>query len=217
MTKKSIFRLLILVASLLFIAIIPSFNAAYATPSLSLSPPSDPAGTAVTVSGSGFAPSSTVTIKYDNSTVTTSPFTITTDSTGNIPAGVTFVIPASTEGANTVQATDSAANAVTASITVSSSPEGVAYDSGKGEVFVANKLSNTVSVISDSSNTTVATVSVGTNPLGVAYDPAKGEVFVANTGSNSVSIISDTSNTVVATVTVGFHPAGLAYDSGKGE
>ena len=41
--------------------------------------------------------------------------------------------------------------AVTSTITVGTSPTGVAYDSAKGEVFVANTGYNTVSVISDSS------------------------------------------------------------------
>jgi DNA-binding beta-propeller fold protein YncE len=42
-------------------------------------------------------------------------------------------------------------NAVVATITVGSGPLGVAYDGGKGEIFVANSGSNTVSVISDGS------------------------------------------------------------------
>ena len=42
---------------------------------------------------------------------------------------------------------------VSATITVGSGPAGIAYDSGKGEMFVANHDDNTVSVISDSTNT----------------------------------------------------------------
>ncbi len=96
-------------------------------------------------------------------------------------------------------------------------PRGVAYDSGKGEVFVANEVSNNVSVISDASNSVVATIPVGPAPVGVAYDSGKGEVFVANEGSHNVSVISDASNSVVATIPVGPAPVGVAYDSGKGE
>ncbi|EQD49409.1 40-residue YVTN family beta-propeller repeat-containing protein, partial [mine drainage metagenome] len=59
-------------------------------------------------------------------------------------------------------------------------PYAVAYDSGRGELFVADQLSNNVSVISDANNTVVATVPVGIGPWAVAYDPGKGEVFVAN-------------------------------------
>ena len=96
-------------------------------------------------------------------------------------------------------------------------PIGVAYDSGKGEVFVANSGSDNVSVISDATNAVVATVLVGTTPEGVAYDSGKGEVFVANLYSDNVSVISDATNAVVATVAVGYEPTAVAYDSGKGE
>ncbi len=45
---------------------------------------------------------------------------------------------------------------VTATIPVGTNPEGVAYDSGKGEIFVANSDSNSISVLSDSSNTSTS-------------------------------------------------------------
>jgi len=66
------------------------------------------------------------------------------------------------------------AQSVVATVTVGNAPYTAAYDSAKGEVFVANGNNNTVSVISDSSNTVVANVTMGNIPLGVAYDPAKG-------------------------------------------
>jgi DNA-binding beta-propeller fold protein YncE len=110
----------------------------------------------------------------------------------------------------------SAANAthalgVTATVTVGNLPGAVAYDSGKGEIFVANEGvvagTSTISVISDSNNTAVATIPVEA-PFGVAYDSGKNEIFVTNTLfepsllnpttnfiSNTVSVISDSSNT----------------------
>ena len=94
---------------------------------------------------------------------------------------------------------------------------GVAYDSGKGEVFVANQYAYNVSVISDASNREVAKVPEGMWPAGVAYDSGKGEVFVTNSLSNNVSVISDASNKAIAAVPVGSNPLGVAYDSGKGE
>jgi hypothetical protein len=42
---------------------------------------------------------------------------------------------------------------VVGTITVGTEPTGVAYDSGKGEIFVTNEASSSVSVISDSTNT----------------------------------------------------------------
>ena len=96
-------------------------------------------------------------------------------------------------------------------------PAAIAYDSGKGEVFVANFNSNNVSVISDATNAVVANIPVGTAPFGVAYDGAKHEVLVTNLGSNTVSVISDATHAVVANISVGSAPYGVAYDSGKGE
>jgi serine/threonine-protein kinase len=96
-------------------------------------------------------------------------------------------------------------------VRVGTYPNGIAYDSGKGEVFVGNENgNNTVSVISDATNAVVATVKVGTNPHGVAYDSGKGEVFVANGNNASVSVISDSTNSVVATIAVGVNPFGVA-------
>ncbi len=64
-----------------------------------------------------------------------------------------------------------------ATITVGTAPYGVAYDSGKGEIFVTNLGADSVSVISDSTNAVVATVTVGNYPDSVAYDSGKGEIL----------------------------------------
>ena len=106
---------------------------------------------------------------------------------------------------------------VTTTVSVGNAPTGIAYDLGKGEIFVANEFSSTVSVISDGTNAVVATVTVGTQPEGVAYDSVKNAVFVTNYGAGTVSVISDTSNTVTGTITVGNEPYGIAFDATKGE
>ncbi len=106
---------------------------------------------------------------------------------------------------------------VTATIPVGNTPQGIAYDSGKGEIFVSNGQGNTVSVISDNTNTVIATIPVGGYPDGVAYDSAKGEIFVVNLHDNNVMVISDSTNAVVATIPVGQSPYNIAYDSAQGE
>src|SRR2546425_12707641 len=90
------------------------------------------------------------------------------------------------------------AEIVVATVPVGSVPEGVAYDSARGEVFVTNLVDGTVSVISDSTNAVVATVRVGSSPIGAAYDSARGEVFVANRWSKSGVGISGRSQRLVA-------------------
>src|SRR3989475_12895329 len=96
-------------------------------------------------------------------------------------------------------------------------PDFIAYDSGKGEMFVTDERSNNVTVISDSTNAVIANIPVGSYPIGLAYDSGIGEVFVANSGSNNVTVISDSTNAVIANIPVGSYPSGAAYDSGKGE
>jgi len=93
-------------------------------------------------------------------------------------------------------------------------PQEIAFDSGKGEVFVTDSVTNTVSVVSDKTNSLVATIAVGSYPDGVAYDSGMGEVFVANANSNNVSVISDSTNSVTASISLGTYvaPHGVAYD-----
>jgi YVTN family beta-propeller protein len=106
---------------------------------------------------------------------------------------------------------------VTATIPVGKTPQGIAYDSAKGELFVANLNSGTVSVISDTTNSVVATVPVGSGPAPIVYDSGKGQIYVANRNDGTVSVISDVDNKVVQTINVGESPYGIAYDSVKGE
>ena len=80
---------------------------------------------------------------------------------------------------------------------------GVAYDSGKGEIFVTHAGVNTVTVISDTTNAVVANITVGNTPEDLAYDSHTGQIFVTNIVDGTVSVISDSTNTVVSTVTVG--------------
>ncbi|TLY06247.1 MAG: hypothetical protein E6K83_08700 [Thaumarchaeota archaeon] len=87
------------------------------TPSISLLPASGPAGTPVTVSGKGFAASSTVKITFDGITQTTLPATITTDPAGSFTA--TFTTPSSTTGSHTVKATDASLHSASATFNVS--------------------------------------------------------------------------------------------------
>ena len=117
---------------------------------------------------------------------------------------------------NIVVVVSDVTDTVVATVNVGTQPYGVAYDSGKGEVFVANYYSNTVTVIADTTYAVVATIPVGVRPYGVAYDGRTGQVFVTNEGSNTVSVISDETNTALPSVNVGQQPHGVAYDFGKG-
>jgi DNA-binding beta-propeller fold protein YncE len=135
------------------------------------------------------------------------------------------------EVASTVSVISDATNSVVADVNLGGGthPEGLAYDSAKGEVFVANSNGTHVAVISDKTNSIMANVKIenestnyeaGTGLLGVAYDSANGEVLTANKGDylpNKVSVISDASNMVTAVVNVGYGPSAVVYDAGRDE
>lgn len=69
-------------------------------------------GATVSIQGNGFAASSKVsTFKFDTTTVTTTPASVTTNSTGSFPSAVTFTVPTTaTSGNHKVSATDGAAH-----------------------------------------------------------------------------------------------------------
>jgi hypothetical protein len=86
------------------------------TPAITLSPTSGNVGSTVTVSGTGYGASRTITIKYDGVTQTTSPTTVTTTNYGTFSC--TFTVPASVAGLHTVTGTDSSSNVDTETFTV---------------------------------------------------------------------------------------------------
>lgn len=130
-------------------------------------------------------------------------------------------------GTNDIYIISAKTNAVTTTIPVSGSPDYLAYDSGKGEIFVGSSVfdsrtgspSSNVQVISDSTNKVLATIDLPTSVnLGdMAYNPNKGEIYINDI--TSVAIISDSTNKVEETVnTNGTNTytgaTGIAYDSG---
>jgi hypothetical protein len=77
---------------------------------ITLNPASGAPGMTVTVNGTGFPASKTITIKYNAVTITTTPTTVTTGATtGSFTA--TFTVPDSVPGTYTVQASDGTNNA----------------------------------------------------------------------------------------------------------
>src|SRR5208337_691019 len=113
-----------------------------------------------------------------------------------------------------------------ATVTVGNAPRGMAYDSSKGEVYVANMADNTVSVISDSTHSVVATVNMVPQSnldsslpqaCAAAYDSANGKIYVAILFMNRVSTISDSTHTVIENISVGTSPVDIAYNSGTRE
>lgn len=107
---------------------------------------------------------------------------------------------------------NTATNAVATTISVNSSPQGVAVDSS-GYIWVTNYNSNNVSKIDASTSAVVATITVGNHPMGVALD-SSGYVWVTNSGDGKVSKIDPANNSVLKTIPVGGStPSVIAADS----
>jgi hypothetical protein len=167
------------------------------SPSITLTPTSGAVGSTVTVSGSYFAANSAITVKFDGSTVTTT----TSTSTGTIPSGVTFTVPSSNGGAQTVTATDAYSNSATATFTV---PASIALSPTSGAVGSTVTVSGSGFVPSHSitityDGSTVATTtssSSGSIPSGIGFS-----VPASVSGSNTVQA-SDGTNSPTAIFTV---------------
>lgn len=105
-------------------------------------------------------------------------------------------------------------------------PQGLTYDSAKGEIYVSywsfdtEKPQNYISVISDSNNSVVATIPLGNSTSWVgsgAYDSATGEIYLP-TNNNAVLVVSDKTHTVIDTILIQrpcFGPFAIAYDPVK--
>lgn len=97
-------------------------------------------------------------------------------------------------------------------------PTAVTYDSGRGELFVADSTWPLLSVVSDATERVVATIAVPTGPYALCYDPAKGVVLVGefnqSTWEGYLSVVSDSNNSVVLTKDIGYGiwPNAIAFD-----
>jgi len=166
-------------------------------PVLGINPKSGPVGTSVTVSGTGFDPSSTVTITFDGNPVTKIPTTVTTNPEGGF-SGVTFLVPSSSTASKTVEATTQGSKTASKSFNVTSSPvpigPSITLNPTSGPVDTAVTVtgigfdpSSTVSITFDGSPITTTPATVAPNSNG------------AFTATFTVPTSSDGSKTVVAT------------------
>jgi uncharacterized repeat protein (TIGR01451 family) len=96
-------------------------------------------------------------------------------------------------------------------INVGDTPRGIAIDTTRNRVYVANYGSSSLSVI-DSSNRVIQTITGVTSANGVAYDPTHNLIWVTNYSSDQVTPVDAASFAVLPPITVGDGPWGVAYD-----
>ena len=109
---------------------------------ITITPTSGAPGMTITVSGSGFAASKPVTIKYNAVTVTTNPATIETDATGSF--NISFTVPASVAGTYAVEVSDGTYTASTNfTITINITLSQVTSEASPGHVGMEITMSGT--------------------------------------------------------------------------
>lgn len=119
---------------------------------------------------------------------------------------------------------------VIAVIPLMGAPLSMAYDSAKGEVYVAEQAYPgnpnppniyNLSVISVSTGRLVANLPLtGWTTIGSPlYDPVRGEVLLPDPEPNLIDVISDSNNTVIGTVDLptASYPVMMTYDPANGE
>ena len=105
-----------------------------------------------------------------------------------------------------------AADTVTATISVGSSPWTVAINPAGTFAYVVNGGGQSVSKINLITDTVVATITVGVPLMAVAINPAGTFAYVANYASNSISKINLSTDTVAASISVGSNPRSVAIN-----
>jgi YVTN family beta-propeller protein len=101
-------------------------------------------------------------------------------------------------------------------ITVGNEPRGIAVDSARQRVYVANYSSDSVSVIDSNTNTVLDTISGLTTANGLALDPLHNVLWVTNHSTDQVTPIQvndeATAFTPLPALAVGASPWGVTYD-----
>jgi len=198
---------------------------------ITISPVQGYVGDTVIISGTGFTPSTVVTITFDAVAVTTSPASVTTTTVGSF-TNVTFTVPASVRGSHIVRAQDAALNSATATFTTLPKVTLTPATGGVGDTPLASgtgfAAGSAVTFYMDDVLITGATATTGTTgsftntpvtiPAGYRGDhPLKAQDASLNVAIATFTItqkitITPTTGSAGTTVTV----AGTGFDASKG-
>ncbi len=101
-------------------------------------------------------------------------------------------------------------------ISVGNTPRGIAIDSTRRRVYVANFGSHSISVIDSDSHSVIRTITAITSANGLTHDPTHNIIWATNYESDAVTPIQvnadATGFTPLSPITVGDGPWGVVYD-----
>jgi YVTN family beta-propeller protein len=86
----------------------------------------------------------------------------------------------------------------------------VAYDSGKGELFVVTPNSNSTAIISDQTDAVTGSLPAGPGPFYIVYDSGTSQLFVTNPKPDTLTILSDATPASTTTTSSSKSSTGLA-------
>jgi IPT/TIG domain len=182
------------------------------TAAITLGGASGHVGDSVSVSGSGYAPSSTITATYDGASLALTGTTTTTAS-GAIPSGVAFTVPASTAGLHTVVVSAGGQNAsatftVQPQITLNPS-NGVA---GTSDTFTGSGFASSSTISATFGGSAIAVSPSTTNSSGgfSATYTVPGQA----PGAHGVLVTDGSSNNASATYTINTPSISLSPGTG---
>lgn len=119
----------------------------------------------------------------------------------------------SNNGNGTVSVVDTGSNTITGTITVGSSPKGIAVTPDGSQVWVCNNVSaGSVSVISTSSNTVIATITGISYPASICFTRDGLYAFVGSDTVTTIYKISVSSRTVVTSTNIANAYYGITVD-----
>lgn len=102
-------------------------------------------------------------------------------------------------------------------VTEGMSPQGLAYDSKDGTVWVSATASNAVGEINVSTGLGIRWLPADYEPWGLAYDNLSDRLFVVEDSSDNVTVLNATSGAVVGDVHVGVAPQAAVFDWRTGD
>ncbi|HKV69696.1 MAG TPA: hypothetical protein VJN62_00500, partial [Gemmatimonadales bacterium] len=91
-------------------------------------------------------------------------------------------------------------------------PLGVAIDTARNLIYVADSGSNEVTIIDEATLRAIDSVPVGVDPVAVAVNPSLNRIYVADAGDSTLDVIDGSSRTVLSTIPLGASPLNIAID-----
>jgi uncharacterized repeat protein (TIGR01451 family) len=156
--------------------------------------------------------SGAITVLPTNGTGTSRTLTLGRQPSGLVVAGSNIAYIA-LRGEDRVVRVNTDSLTVTGSIPVGEVPAGIAINTARNELYVANGASNTMSIIDLATDKVVATVPLnGLSPGAIAVSRDGRKAYVSMFYSNSIAVVDLATRTLSGSVAVGRNPTGVSID-----